>query len=284
MRKNALAKLSEFTYAKHNIFCSMNDTHHQSTRFISIIFFAFFVLLALVGTTWIFFQYVSLQDSRPTSSVSVSGSAKEKVKYDTAKLTFYITKKGEDVAKLNTEVDESTTKIREILTSKNIPPSDIQDAKSSYPDYSFNPTTGNQTSQQTVVENRISITIQDVQNNLKLPNVLTEELTKNGVTRFDPYQYEFKDSKVVCERLKTTAIIDARTKGTSQIKALGGSTIVKTQLQDGNNCDNQFGGYPVPYFVDKAVAVTGGNVSQAPEVFTGQRELMQDVLVTFEYR
>jgi uncharacterized protein YggE len=262
----------------------MNDTHHQSARFISIIFFAFFVLLSLVGTTWIYFQYVALQDSRPTSSVSVSGSAKEKVKYDTAKLAFYVTKKGDDIAKLNTEVDESYSKVTDILKAKNISTGDIQSSKSSYPDYSFNPATGAQSAQQTIVENRISVTIKDIQKNLTLPNELTDELTKNGVTRFDPYQYEFKDSKQVCERLKTKAIEDARTKGISQIKALGGSAIVKTQLQDGNNCDNQFGGYPVPYFAEKAVSATGDRVQQAPEVFTGEKELIQDVLVTFEYR
>jgi uncharacterized protein YggE len=262
----------------------MNDTHHQSARFISIIFFTFFVLISLLGATWIYFQFVALQDSRPTSSVSITGSAKEKVKYDTAKLAFYITKKGEDIAKLNTEVDETSTKIKDILKSKNIPTSDIQSAKSSYPDYSFNPTTGTQSTQQTIVENRISVTIADIQTKLSLPNELTDELTKNGVTRFDPYQYEFKDSKQVCEKLKTKAIEDARTRGISQIKALGGNSIVKTQLQDGNNCDNQFGGYPVPYFADKAVSATGGSVQQAPEVFTGEKELVQDVSVMFEYR
>jgi uncharacterized protein YggE len=262
----------------------MNDTHHQSARFISIIFFAFFVLVSFIGTTWVYLQYIALQDSRPTSSISITGKAKEKVKYDTAKIAFYITKKGDDIAKLNTEVDENSTKIKVILTSKNISTSDIQEVKSSYPDYSFNPTTGAQSSQQTIVENRISVTITEIQTKLSLPNELTNELTKNGVTRFDPYQYEFKDSKQVCERLKTKAIEDARTKGISQIKALGGNSIVKTQLQDGSNCDNQFGGYPVPYFADKVGARTGSSDQQAPDVFTGEKELMQDILVTFEYR
>jgi uncharacterized protein YggE len=262
----------------------MNDTHTQSTRTIIAIFLGFFVISALVGTTWIYFQYVSLQDSRPSSSVAVNGQAKKTIKHDTAKLSFVISKQGENVSELNKMIDETTSKAIAILKSKNISDNDIQTSKSSYPEYSFSPDSKQGEPKLTNTENRISVTISDIQTKLSLPNELTSELTSIGITRFDPYQYETKNIEKICDELKTLAIQDAKEKAKSQIQAIGGKTVIKSQINDQSQCGNN-AAYPLPYLSSKDIAVSSERVGGGGlDVFTGERELEQVVNVVFEYR
>jgi uncharacterized protein YggE len=243
---------------------------------------ALLVLAALiVSSVVVYYQYTRLQDGKPTSRVSITGQAETKVKYAKATLRFYLTKKGEDVQKLNTEVDDQAKKITDFILSNNIAQSSIQTTKSSYPNYDYS--TGGSTQKGVVLEQQFTVKIENLQQNLNIPNTLTQGLIPLGVDRFDAYQYEVGNVNAVCEELKTKAIADARSKAISRIQALGGSTIVRTDVVDGGNCEQNIA--PIPYFADaKSAAVSSEIRTGGPDVFTGEKDLKQEIAVIYDYR
>ncbi len=262
----------------------MESNNTQSIKLITKLFFAFFIIAAMLSLVWIFSIYTGIQNALPSSTISVIGSSKQTVGYDSAKLTFYITKQGADISTLNKDVDDITTKAQDYLVSQSISKSDIQTAKSSYPDYNYGPISSEPSNQKTVVENRITITLNEISSKKDKPNLITQELIKLGVTRFDPYQYELKDAEAICETLKTNAIKDAKQKSEERVKAIGGKVIIKTEVNDTAPCNNQFG-YPMPYFADAKISAAPSEMgSGVPEVLTGEKELKQEVTIVTTYR
>jgi uncharacterized protein YggE len=286
LRMDNKAKYGESGYSNVPFAAPKKNTFLNVSIIITL--FSFLALTALIGGSIVYFQYLRYQDGAKSSQINVTGSAEKKVKYDKITLSFTISKTGTDTTALNKTVDELTTKTQDILTKAGIKKNNIQTNKSSYPDYSniygVEPQKDGNTNKNTVFDVRFTVKIEDLQNNLDLPNTLTKQLTDLGINRFDPYQYEIADQKSICEELKTQAITDAREKGINQIKAIGGKKIVSTQIQaGGDSCDNIF--YPIPYAtLGKADAISAAPISSTPEVITGEKTITQQVSVTFEYR
>jgi uncharacterized protein YggE len=261
--------------------------HNFLNLSIVVTLFSFFILSLLVGGSVVYFQYLRYKSDAKTSKIDIVGVAEKKIKYDKLTMGFVISKSGTDASELNKQVDELTIKAQDILSKNSIKKENIQSSKNSYPDYNdqFLIGTAEQNKEKkTVFENRFTVKIEDLQNNLSLPNNLTKALTAIGINQFDPYSYAITNERAVCDELKTTAIKDAREKGNTQIKAIGGTEVVSTQiLSGGDNCAAIM--YPIAYGVaDKFSLTTAPSQVTAPEVVTGEKNITQEVSVTFEYR
>jgi uncharacterized protein YggE len=249
--------------------------------------FSFLILAVLIGGSVVYFQYLRYRNDAKTSKIEIQGLAEKKIKYDKLTMGFVISKSGTDSVELNKSVDELTVKVQDLLAKNSIKKENIQSTKNSYPDYSdqYNGGTVDPNKvKKTIFDVRFTIKIEDLQSNLSLPNKLTSELTTIGVAQFDPYNYEIANQRAICDELKTIAIKDAREKGEKQIKAIGGNEIVSTQIQaGGDNCSEFL--YPMPYStMDKMGANPDQLQSSSPEVITGEKNITQQVSVTFEYR
>lgn len=249
---------------------------------------SFLILAILLGGSIVYFQYLRYRDDAKTSKIEILGTAEKKVKYDKLTMGFVISKSGADSNELNKQVDELTIKAQDILAKYSIKKENIQTAKSSYPDYSDQYTANGNSDlnnpKKTIFDARFTVKIDNLQNNLSLPNTLTKELIAIGVNQFNPYNYEIANQRAICDELKTIAIVDAREKGIKQIEAIGGEEIVSTQIQAGrDNCEGLM--YPMPYAaIDKISANPYQLETSTPEIVTGEKDITQQVSVTFEYR
>jgi uncharacterized protein YggE len=248
------------------------------------------VILGVAGLAgfWLWDQ------TRPVSSISVTGTAKTKVKPNQAEITFYYSESGNDVNKLNQSVDQVTNKIKEALKRNGIEGADLVTNKNAYPDYSVVlPTVVDRAglpvkpsdNPPTKVEASFQIIFKKLQEDTTKPNKVLQEMTNLGVNRFDPLRYEIGDRTKVCNELQTKAIEDAYRRGGEQIQALGGGRIVRRQLQTGQDCDNIF---PPYYAMGREAMTTGAPDSSEqntpPEVNAGEQELTSQVSVTLDYK
>jgi uncharacterized protein YggE len=254
---------------------------------IIITLFSFLILAVLIGGSIVYFQYLRYRNDTKTSKIDILGIAEKKVKYDKLTLSFVVSKSGTDLNELNKQIDEATFKVQELLTKNSIKKENIQNFKNSFPDYNdqYNGGTVDPNRvKKTVFDVRFTVKIDDLQSNLSLPNNLTKDLIAIGVNQFDPYNYEIANQRAVCDDLKTTAIQNAREKGIKQIKAIGGKEIVSTQIQaGGDDCGGLM--YPIPYAtMDKMASNPEQTQVNVPEVSTGEKNITQQVSVTFEYR
>lgn len=267
-----------------------NQPRHNFLNFSIIITLVSFLILAiLLGGSIVYFQYLRYRDDAKTSKIEILGTAEKKVKYDKLTMGFVISKSGTDSNELNKQVDELTIKAQDILAKNSIKKENIQTTKSSYPDYSdLYSTNGNPDGNRiknTIFDARFTVKIDNLQNNLSLPNTLVKELTAIGINQFDPYNYEIANQRAICDELKTIAIKDAREKGIKQIEAIGGEEIVSTQIQaGGDNCADFM--YPIPLLAqnDNIMISSRQEQTTTPEIVTGEKNITQQVSVTFEYR
>jgi uncharacterized protein YggE len=260
----------------------MTETSTPKTRNFALYTFVVVLLLGITLSTAAILYYL---DSRPTSQITVQGKATKTIKYDKVTLNFYIQKRGTAVPELNTDADNDTTKTTDYLKTLGIKTENIQTSKNSYEDFipTFAPTTSEQNYKVSVVEVRVTVKIPDLQNNLDLPNKITAEVVNYGVKRFDSNSYEVSNETAICEELKDQAIKDARSKAEKRISSLSNGKIVKTNLQDFNSCDNLFPRY---YSLDnlKSSAPAAPIANPTPEVFTGQKEITQELTLVADYR
>ncbi|MBC7472285.1 MAG: SIMPL domain-containing protein [candidate division SR1 bacterium] len=267
-----------------------NEPRYNFLNFsIIVTLFSFLILAMLLGGSVVYFQYLRYKSEAKTSKIEILGIAEEKVKYDKLTMAFVISKSGTDSSELNKQIDELTIKALDMLAKNAIKKENIQTVKNSYPDYSDQYKTNSNSDlgkvKKTIFDVRFTVKIDDLQNNLNLPNTLAKELTAIGVNQFDPYNYEITNQRAICDELKTDAIVDAHEKGVTQIKAIGGNEIVSTQIQaGGDSCTNFI--YPIPFLVqdDKMMANPSQGQITTTEVVAGEKNITQQVTVTFEYR
>jgi uncharacterized protein YggE len=240
--------------------------------------FLLILLLTLILSTIGVLYYL---DHRPTSEITVNGKSSRTVKYDKVTLNFYIQERGADLVELNSNLDNNTKKTTDYLLSVGISKDKIQTNKSSFEDYIPLPN-ANDNYKVSVVQNQVTVKIEDLQNKLDLPNKITSEVVKYDVKRFDTNNYEITNKDQICDEIKDKAISDAKQKAEKRVASLGNGKIISTKIQDYNGCENIF---PTPVYFDKSFA-SGVSAPQnnTPDVFAGEKEITQDLTLVASYR
>jgi uncharacterized protein YggE len=236
------------------------------------LFLLFVVALTSVGA------YMTYENTRPTSMLSVSDTLKKKVKPDQATVQLFISQTGSDLAKMNKENDAITVKVADYLIKSGISKDKIKTNKNSYPDYGIEPTTDSTKKPQlTVAETTIDVEFVNLNNN---PNAILDETLALGVNRFGAFNYKTADIKKMCDALETEVEKSVKAKAEQKVENIGGK-IVKIQYSQTyvNNCENN----AVPFYssIKSADSVPDFPV---PELMTGEQEISATASLNVEYR
>ncbi|NJS40883.1 SIMPL domain-containing protein [Candidatus Gracilibacteria bacterium] len=226
------------------------------------------------------FGYNVYRNSNPLSQVTVEGVASQKIKYDEASIIYYVQKEGVNTKEQNDQVNIIVKKVTDYLLTKNIQENDIKTNKNSYQSYNFEVSANGE--EVFVSQGSIEVTFKDIQNNLELPNEITDEVTNLGVTNFSGYTYKVSNQEELCEDLKSKAIKDASQKAEERVEVLDGGKIIRKSTSETSGCDQDF----FPYYGGGAqeIAISSDKQAQPQPVFTGEQELEVRVQLVAEYR
>jgi uncharacterized protein YggE len=236
------------------------------------LFLLFVVALSTVGAYYVY------ENTRPTSTISVTDILKQKVKADQATVQLFISQSGTDIKKMNTENDAVTVKVTDYLIQNGVAKNKIKTNKNSFEDYDMSGTVDPANPKKRMrVENIIDVEFVNLDNN---PNAILDKTLEFGVTNYGQFNYKTKDLKAICDQMEIDVEKSAKVKADQKIKNLGG-TVVKTQYGQTytTGCDNSFGGMAPMY--DAKSAAMGGAI---PNIMTGEQEVSATANLNVEYR
>lgn len=240
--------------------------------------------LLIIGGFGLYTIWDSLQ---PTSTLTVQGKASRRLSPDTARITFYVTESGTDLNVLNRNLDQKISRLEDYLKSKGIDSTDITVNKSSYPEYNSMPAPEPDpaTPQRIRAEASFAIVFRDLPNRGDLPNTVLQEVVSLGVTRFDPYGFEFDNREEICRELQTEAISDGFVTAEKQMQALGGRRIIRRNLEGMSGCDQDYRVFPMYAEASMPAMSDPGSQNQTPpKLTTGEQELVSQVSIQLTYR
>jgi uncharacterized protein YggE len=258
---------------------------------ILIVFLILLSLLIIGGIT--FGGYYAYQSTKPLSILNTSSTLKEKIKPNKATTVASLEIKQDDSTEkknilniLNKEADEKTILVLKSMTKAGIESKNIKTNKYSTKDYSYgynpDPTKVIEPKDMVVVD--FTITFENLDNYPKKPNEILDGLINNGITRYNPLNYEIANQETVCEKIESQALAKVSEKVRNQIKELGGK-IVKIEPNITQSCMNNGYGYPIPMTAYKdATAATQSSTPSFPDVQTGEIELTVVATAKAEYR
>jgi uncharacterized protein YggE len=246
-------------------------------KYFTVLLSLFLLFIVALTTTGAYLMY---ENTRPTSTISVTDILKQKVKPDQATVQLFVSQSGTDIKKMNAENDSITTKVTDYLIQSGIAKNKIKTNKNSYPDYNYGFSSLSSTENQkpenrTVVESIIDVEFINLDNN---PNAILDETLTLGVNRYGQFNYKTKDLKAICDQLEIDVEKTVKIKADQKIKNLGGS-VVKTQYGQTYTagCDGSFN--PVPVYNEKMATD-----SMIPNVMTGEQEVSATANLNVEYR
>ena len=233
--------------------------------------------------------YLRYEEEQVTSSFVVQGQASQEISAQEARLNFAVVRRGSDAEALNEEVDAVASQIREYLNGLGLTGNNIQINKQTYADFREGPTvpveageeeveiTQIDAGQDQVVEAIFEISIDNL-DELNLNDILAQ-VTTLGAERISPTDFQVGNKEGVCETLTNQAIEDALTRAQKRLSALGGETIVRTEVTENGGCGQ---GYFGPYFAENTD--TTAQSAPAPDILSGREELTARVSLKVEYR
>jgi uncharacterized protein YggE len=260
----------------------------KSLYTILVVFLVLLSLLIIAGLT--FGGYFAFQSTKPLSILNTSTSIKEKIKPDKATTTASLEVKQDDstdikspLSSLNKKADEETKLVLKSMNNAGIENRNIKTNKYSTKDYSTfdsDPTKIIEPKDMVVVD--FTITFENLNNDLKNPNEILDGLIDNGITRYNPLNYEIENQEIICEKIETQALSKVSEKARSQIKELKGD-IVKIEPNITQSCMNNGYGYPITAYRD-SMPETTTSAPIFPDVQTGVVELNVVATARVEYR
>jgi uncharacterized protein YggE len=255
---------------------------------ILVIFLILFSLLTIGGIA--FGGYFAYQSTKPIAILNSASTIKEKIKPNKATTIASLEIKQDDSTEkknalnvLNKKADEETRSVLKVMSEAGIESKNIKTNKYSTKDYSYyNPDPAKIVEPKDMVVVDFTITFENLDSDLKKPNEILDGLINNGITRYNPLNFEIANQETICEKLETQALAKVAEKAKSQIKELGGQ-IVKIEPNITQSCMNNGYGYPMPVYKE-AMSASPGSVSTFPDVQTGEVELTVVANARTEYR
>lgn len=250
--------------------------------------FVAFITIVIVFALFMFSDNSPLRDldnSRPTSSITVTGTAKQKVKPDTAIATFIYTQKGSDSKKLNEDADKTITKISEYLQKNGISNENIVSNKSSYTSYYPIPGDPRGSTEELTTDVTYEVTFDEIDKDPAKPNTILNGLVDLGVNRYYGFRYLFKNNESICKELEIKAIENGYTQAQRSIDALGKNKIISREVTESVGGCGGFDVYPI-YSKEVGVSTSPDSLTDSipPQLDAGEQELTHSVKVKVTYR
>ena len=237
--------------------------------------FIILALLALVGIGAAGI-YTYSRNTQILSSLPVSEKLSKKIKPDNAKITLHIRLTGNNLEKMNTEINEKSISIQDYLVSSGVDKSKIKTNLNSYPDYAYYgyPATEKpENANNTILDKSIEVTFENIAKDSTKPNTILTETIKRGVTQFDSFIYDIGNVEDVCNDLKNQVEIKTQETARKKIEALNAKLVkIESQGISSTGCDNS--SYPAPYYAIKESNLSSSEATKsAPEMLTGETEI-----------
>ena len=252
--------------------------------------FLFLLSVLVIGGIG-FGGYYAFQSTKPISAINATSTVKEKIKPNKATTIASLevkesatTDKKNILNLLNKKADEQTKSVLKLLSDQGIDTKNVKSNKYSTKDYtttySSDPTKIIEPADMVVVD--FTITFENLDANTKKPNEILDGLIDNGITRYNPLNYEVADQDIICEKLESQALTKVSDKVKAQINELKGQ-VIRIEPNITQSCMNNGYNYPV-YKTDFSAAVPTADGSVAPDVQTGEVELIAVANARAEYR
>ena len=208
--------------------------------------------------------------------ISVSGSAELKVDPDKADFWSTIEGTGVDAAAAQAQLQSKSNKVIDALVAAGVDKADMQTTGFNvYPDYSWNPQTGEQTLKGYKASHSIQVTIHD----LDKVGEIVDAAGGNGAL-VQNVQYGLTDARKKSfddDALKQAAE-NARGKATSLASATGASLGKVVAIQESNVYYP-----PFPYYArDEIMSSESGGMTKSTDILPGPVSVSAQVTVTYK--
>jgi len=235
-------------------------------------------IIAIVLTLGLFqTQKVSIDldmSEHKNNTITVTGKADRQVAPDTASISFFVTKRGQDQKQIADFINKKTKNITATVREEGIAQKDIKTTN-----YSLNPeynwSDGERKFTGYRAQQNITITVRDL---LKAPKVLARvaEQRVDNISGPNMYVDKLDDIK---DDLRSEAIADAKSKANELARELGVkvSKIVSFSEEGNNN-------YQPRMMAKMAFAedASFGAPIEAPEINPGEEKITKTVSITFK--
>ncbi len=237
-------------------------------------------LLAIIAVVLVFGMFqthrlsVDLDLSQQNNNtISVTGKAETYVTPDTARISFYVTKRGNDQKRIADYVNKKTKSVIEKLESLNIDRKDIKTTNYSLnPEYTWNEGRRNFIGYR--AQQNITVTIRDMEIISKVLSTIAE-LEVDNISGPNMYVDKLNEIK---DELREEAIANAKKKARKLADELGVSLDkIVGFSEDG-------GGYEYARYAKTMVAdvaPAGMRVSE-PDITPGEEKIVKSVTITFK--
>ncbi len=208
------------------------------------------------------------------NTITVSGKAEKQVAPDTARISFYITKRGNDQKNIANYVNKKTKKVVEVLKDLDIDKKDIKTTTYSLtPEYNWNE--GKRDFIGYRVRQNVSVVVRDLENTPKVLAKIVEQKVDdlNGPNMFIDRLDEVQDS------LREIAIDDAKSKAKKLASELGVDLIKIVGFSESGSGRNY---YPQYEKMDFAEPVALGKSVELPEINPGEQKITKNISITYK--
>jgi len=207
------------------------------------------------------------------NTIVVSGKAEKQVSPDTARISFYVTKRGPDQKEIANYVNKKTKKVIGVLKDLGIDKKDIKTTNYSLqPEYSWEK--GRRNFMGYRVRQNVSVVIRDLAN---VPKVLAK-VVEQGVDDLDGPNMFIDNLDEIQDNLRAEAIKNAKEKA----KALASELDVKlTKIVGFSESGGRKNYYP-QYKMAFADSVGVEESIVEPEINPGEEKIIKNVSITFK--
>ncbi len=209
------------------------------------------------------------------NTISVSGLGDLKVSPDKADIWVLVESTGADASAAQDTLSKNTEKVIAAIRAQGIVDKDIQSTGFNvYPDYQWNPETGESTVKGYRGQHSIQVTVKDL---TKTGAVVDAIGGQNGLVQSVQFGLTDEKRKSYDDQVRVLAVSDAKQKAESLTETAGARLGKVLSIQESDNY------YPWPMYGRDTMMAEGG-MSKAVEVLPSDVNVQKTVSITYELK
>ena len=212
----------------------------------------------------------------PSRTITVTADGKAHIAPDIATLVFAVVSQGTSAEAVQKENTDKINLAIDYLKKQGVEAKDIQTSNYNlYPRYKYNQTT----SEQTIIGYELNQTVTVKVRNLENASVLVGGLASAGVNQISSFNYGIEDPEAPRNEARAEAFNLAFAKAKAMADQVGVRIARVVTFYESVG-----GGYPMPYYYERAVTADSKGGMNAPSLEPGEEEVVVNVSVTYEIR
>ncbi len=232
-------------------------------------------IVAIAAILLVAFVMYQNQGTSTQNVISVSGLGDMKVSPDKADIWVLVESTGMDASSAQETLSKSTDRILSAIRAQGITDADIQTTGFNvYPDYQWNPETGQQTIKGYRGTHSIQVTVKDL---TKTGAVVEAIGGQNGLIQNVQFGLTDELRKQYDNQVRALAVADAKQKAESLTATAGAKLGKVLSIQESDNY------YPWPMY-GRDTMMAEGSIAKAVEVIPSDVSVQKTVSITYELK